>query len=58
MRVEELHIGDWIMHDGVRKRVDVIWGNAVSLYDPRKTYGSIYADKYPIEEISPLPKTK
>lgn len=54
---KSLTIGDWVLHNGKLKRVDVVWGPKVSLYDPEKTYGSIYADKYPIEEIEPIPLT-
>ena len=46
MNIKELMIGDWVLHDGKPKRVDVNWGNAVSPYDPSKTWGSIYADKF------------
>lgn len=58
MKVAELTIGSWVKHNGKRKKVAVIWGNKVSLIDPDQTYGSIYADKYPIEDIEPIPLTK
>lgn len=58
MKASDLMIGDYVEHDNVIKRVNVIWGTReVSLNDPYKIYGSIYSDKFPIEEIKPIPLT-
>ena len=52
-----LMVGDLILHNNRPKRVDVIWGNAVSLYDPTKDWGSIYGNKY-YDGIEPIPLQK
>lgn len=59
MKATDLMIGDFVEHDNVIKRVNVIWGTReVSLNDPSKIYGSIYSDKFLIEEIKPIPLTR
>lgn len=56
MKANELMIGDWVLHNGIAKRVDVIWSDhSISFYNPNKTWGSIYADRYDISEMSPIP---
>ena len=58
MKGTELMLGDWVMHDGKPKKVDVIWSaKQVSLYDPSKDWGSIYTDKHSTDEIEPIPLT-
>ena len=57
LNCKSIMIGDWVMHDNRPKQVMTIWSNEVSLNDTSKTYGSIYADKFPIEDISPIPLT-
>lgn len=59
MKGTELMLGDWVMHDGKPKKVDVIWSaKQVSLYDPSKDWGSIYTDKHSTDEIEPIPLTE
>lgn len=51
-------LNDWVLHNGIAKRVDVIWSrNSVSLCNPNVTWGSIYADRFDTSEISPIPLT-
>jgi len=57
MKAKDLMLNDLVLHDGVPKRVDMIWLHELSLHDFRKTWGSIYADKFHEDEISPLPLT-
>ena len=57
MKANELMIDDWVLHNNKPKRVDVIWGKAVSLNDPTQVWGSIYTDKFNEEEIEPIPLT-
>ena len=56
MEAKDLMIGDWVLHENTYKRVDVVWNNAMSLTNPNKTWGSIYADKF-YEGIEPIPIT-
>jgi hypothetical protein len=53
----DLMVGDWVQHNDKPKTIDVIWPYSVSLNDPEKTYGSIYADKFSIKEIQPIELT-
>ena len=58
MKANELMIGDWVMHNDAHKKVMVIWyKNNVSLDNPFVDWGSIYSDKFPIEEVLPIPLT-
>ena len=58
MKANELMIGDWVMHNDAPKKVMVIWyKNNVSLDNPFVDWGSIYSDKFPIEEVLPIPLT-
>jgi hypothetical protein len=57
MKVTNLMVGDWVQHNGNPKMISVIWPFSVSLYDPTKTLGSIYADKFSVEEIQPIELT-
>lgn len=57
MKVTDLMIGDWVQHNGKPKTIDVIWPCSVSLDDNTKTWGSIYADRFSVEEILPIELT-
>ena len=56
MKISDLMIGDWVLHEGTHKKVTVVWDDAISLYNPQKTWGSIYYDKY-YDAIEPVPLT-
>ena len=54
---QNLMKGDWVLHEGQIKRVDLDWGNGyVSLYGG-ETWSTIY-DKKSKEECDPVPLTQ
>lgn len=56
MKATDLMIGDFVLHDGKVKRVDMIWSKyEVNLYGG-ETWGSIY-NKTDISEVQPIPIT-
>ena len=56
INADDLRLGNYVLHEDRLKKIDVIWGkNFVSLMDcPPKTWGSIYTDKFNVNELQPV----